>query len=347
MKHLFRFPRFSSVREQPLVSDPVAPVEPSYPQVDPPAPPLRPVGPDMPPEPSAPVDEPAPVDDSAPLTEPDARIEAPAPFDAPQPDILSPNDVPAAEPAAPETVVIPPEPSPRVLSQAEEAEYREFLRTKREAEIALLLRRLVIDLSGESDRFALKAGVESAVRLSAAGVLVSPMQVVLVKKLLKKSGPRLMALVGGTGESLPSVKKLEAKRALRQGAEEIVLTVSVYSLKNGAAQNVRRELRTVRRAARRAVFSAALFDRRLSREEVLFGVREAAAAGADGAFLAAEAEVVEAASECGLSLGAARAENAEQLKLLVKAGAGRVLTMQAERIAEELRLQSERQERGA
>ena len=267
--------------------------------------------------------------------------------DAPQPDISSPNDVPAAEPAVPETVVIPPEPSPRVLSQAEEAEYREFLRTKREAEIALLLRRLVVDLSGESDRFALKAGVESAVRLSAAGVLVSPMQVALVKKLLKKSGPRLMTLVGGTGESLPSVKKLEAKRALRQGAEEIVLTVSVYSLKNGAAQNVRRELRTVRRAARRAVFSAALFDRRLSREEVLFGVREAAEAGADGAYLAAEAEAVEAASESGLLLGAARAENAEQLKLLVKAGAGRVLTMQAERIAEELRLQSERQERGA
>lgn len=269
----------------------------------------------------------------------------PVPLDTPQTDSEPP--VPEAEPAVPETVVIPPEPSPRVLSQAEEAEYREFLRTKREAEIALLLRRLVVDLSGESDRFALKAGVESAVRLSAAGVLVSPMQVALVKKLLKKSGPRLMALVGGTGESLPSVKKLEAKRALRQGAEEIVLTVSTYSLKNGAAQNVRRELRTVRRAARRAVFSAALFDRRLSREEVLFGVREAAEAGADGAYLAAEAEAVEAASESGLSLGAARAENAEQLKLLVKAGAGRILTMQAERIAEELRLQSERQERGA
>ncbi len=326
MKHLFRFPRFSSVREQPLVSDPVPPVEPSYPPIDLPAPPA---------EPAAPVDEPAPIDALALMTEPDT----------PQTDSEPP--VPEAEPAVPETVVIPPEPSPRVLSQAEEAEYREFLRTKREAEIALLLRRLVVDLSGESDRFALKAGVESAVRLSAAGVLVSPMQVALVKKLLKKSGPRLMALIGGTGESLPSVKKLEAKRALRQGAEEIVLTISTYSLKNGAAQNVRRELRTVRRAARRAVFSAALFDRRLSREEVLFGVREAAEAGADGAYLAAEAEAVEAASESGLSLGAARAENAEQLKLLVKAGAGRVLTMQAERIAEELRLQSERQERGA
>lgn len=326
MKHLFRFPRFSSVREQPLVSDPVPPVEPSYPPIDLPAPPA---------EPAAPVDEPAPIDAPALMTEPDT----------PQTDSEPP--APEAEPAVPETVVIPPEPSQRVLSQAEEAEYREFLRTKREAEIALLLRRLVVDLSGESDRFALKAGVESAVRLSAAGVLVSPMQVALVKKLLKKSGPRLMTLVGGTGESLPSVKKLEAKRALRQGAEEILLTVSTYSLKNGAAQNVRRELRTVRRAARRAVFSAALFDRRLSREEVLFGVREAAEAGADGAYLAAEAEAVEAASESGLSLGAARAENAEQLKLLVKAGAGRILTMQAERIAEELRLQSERQERGA
>ena len=322
MNAFFRlFSGVSSHEGQPVPS--VPPAESEYPQVDPPAPPVPVTLPTFPPEPAPPQEE---------------------PLDAPEGEgQVEPGSQPEQAPDEP-----PESPSLRVLSAAEEAEYREFLRTKREAEIALTLRRLVLDLSGECDRFALRAGVERAVRLGAAGVLVSPLQVPAVKKLVKGRGPRILALVGGTGECLPSVKKLEARRAVRQGAEEVVLVLSCYSLKNGGASHIARELRGVRRAARRAELWAVLSDRRLSREEVVFGLREAAAAGADGAYVSAEAELLEAANEaCGLSLGAAGAENAEQLKLLIKAGAGRAVTAQAERIADEVRLLAERQERGA
>lgn len=323
MKRFFRLLSHAAPASEPIPAAPIPSERPYDPQEEPPAPPVPVTLPTLPPEPAPPEEE---------------RLEQPDGEGRVEPG-LQPEQAPDEPPESPPL---------RVLSAAEEAEYREFLRTKREAEIALTLRRLVLDLSGECDRFALKAGVERAVRLGAAGVLVSPLQVPAVKKLVKGRGPRILALVGGTGECLPSVKRLEARRAVRQGAEEVVLVLSCFSLKNGGASHIARELRGVRRAARRAELWAVLSDRRLSREEVVFGLREAAAAGADGAYVSAEAELLEAANEaCGLSLGAAGAENAEQLKLLIKAGAGRAVTAQAERIADEVRLLAERQERGA
>ena len=306
MNAFFRlFSGVSSHEGQPV--PPVPPAEPEYPQVDPPAPPVPVTLPTFPPEPAPPQEE---------------------ALDAPEGEgQVEPGSQPEQAPDEP-----PESPPLRVLSAAEEAEFREFLRTKREAEIALTLRRLVLDLTGECDRFALKAGVERAVRLGAWGVRVPPIAVPAVKKCLAGRGPHILALVGGTGETFPSVKKLEAKRAARQGAEEVVLAVSAYSLKNGLGQNLRREFRAVRRAARNRTFSVLLADRRLSREEVVFGLKEAAAAGADGAYLSAEAELIEAANEtCGLSLGAAGVENAEQLALLYSAGAGRAVTAEGRR----------------
>lgn len=323
MKRFFRLLSHAAPASEPIPAAPIPSERPYDPQEEPPAPPVPVTLPTLPPEPAPPEEE---------------RLEQPDGEGQVEPG-LQPEQAPDEPPESPPL---------RVLSAAEEAEFREFLRTKREAEIALTLRRLVLDLTGECDRFALKAGVERAVLLGAWGVLVPPIAVPAVKKCLAGRGPHILALVGGTGETFPSVKKLEAKRAIRQGAEEVVLAVSAYSLKNGLGQNLRREFRAVRRAARNRTFSVLLADRRLSREEVVFGLKEAAAAGADGAYLSAEAELLEAANEtCGLFLGAAGVENAEQLALLYSAGAGRAVTAEAERIADELRLRAERDARGA
>ena len=75
-----------------------------------------------------------------------------------------------------------------VLSAGEAVRYREFLRRKREAETALMLHRLVADLTSVSDRASLRAGVEGAVRLGAFGVLVTPDKLPPVRKLLKEGG---------------------------------------------------------------------------------------------------------------------------------------------------------------
>ena len=184
-----------------------------------------------------------------------------------------------------------------VLSAGEAVRYREFLRRKREAETALMLHRLVADLTSVSDRATLRAGVEGAVRLGAFGVLVTPDKLPPVRKLLKEGGkgaqrgdqnstdaPRLFVLVGGTGETLPAVKKYEVKKAVRLGADALVFVPSVMLFRGGTVQAVRREWRPVLRAAgKRGVF-VALTDPSLTREEALFGVRAAEKAGASGAF---------------------------------------------------------------
>ena len=301
----------ASVREPVLPEPPVE--EPAYPVVDPPAPPTAP--PDLPGTGEPPASAPG------------------------GPDI--PSDEPPGEPSGGEPAQFPSDRSPespvRVLSAAEEAEYREFLRIKRESEIALTLRRLVVDVSGISDRASLRAACGAASRLFAAGVLASPVQVSSVRRQL----PReifVAALVGGSGESLPSVKRYEAKRAVRQGADAVVLLPSMFSLLSGEGQGVKREWRLVRRAVKRARMLVALDDRRLEREAFAPAVRAAKACGADGVLVRGEPEWVRAAAEEGEGLLVeAGAENAEQLRLLLSAGAVRVLTSAADAIAAQLR----------
>lgn len=245
--------------------------------------------------------------------------------------------------------LVEPDAPMRVLTEAEEADFREFQRTKREAEIALTLRRLAVDLTRETQRAGLKAGLANARQLQAAEALITPVQLPLAKKLRKgrgalAAGPRLLVLIGGTGEMLPAVKRVEMRRAKRQGAEGFVLLFSLFSLRGGGVQAFGRELRCLRRAAKKVPLTLSLSDRRLTREEVMSVAGAAAAAGIGSVLVRGEAELMEALSEKfpALTVGAMGAENAEQLKLLLKAGAARAVTACPGRIAEELRLAADR-----
>ena len=225
-----------------------------------------------------------------------------------------------------------------------------------------MLHRLISDLTSASDRAALRAGVESAVRMGAFGVLVTPDKLPLVRKLLQESGksgqpdaqtaaqpaaqasaqtvagvPRLFALIGGTGETLPAVKKYEARKAVRLGAEALVLLPSVMLLHGGAVQAAKREWRPVLRAAgKRGVF-VALTDPALNGEETLSGVRAAKKAGAAGVVVRGEVAIVSAAFREACPVCTQGVGSAEELSLLCKAGAGYAFTAQAECLAGELR----------
>lgn len=282
---------------------------------------------------------------------------APAPESAPP--CSSKPEVP------PQTAEEQPQPA-RVLSAGEAARFREFLRKRKETELALMLHRLISDLTSVSDRAALRAGVESAVRMRAFGVLVTPDKLPLVRKLLQESGksgqpaaqtaaqpaaqasaqtsaqlgagvPRLFALIGGTGETLPAVKKYEARKAVRLGAEALVLLPSVMLLHGGAVQAAKREWRPVLRAAgKRGVF-VALTDPALNGEETLSGVRAAKKAGAAGVVVRGEVAIVSAAFREACPVCTQGVGSAEELSLLCKAGAGYAFTAQAECLAGELR----------
>lgn len=306
---------------------------------------------------SLPLASPAPVpQEAAPVladTAPAAAEAAPAP--EPAPPCPSKPEVP------PQTPEEQPQPA-RVLSAGEAARFREFLRRRKETELALMLHRLISDLTSVSDRAALRVGVESAVRMGAFGVLVTPDKLPLVRKLLQESGksgqpdaqtaaqtaaqpaaqtaagvPRLFALIGGTGETLPAVKKYEARKAVRLGAEALVLLPSVMLLHGGAVQAAKREWRPVLRAAgKRGVF-VSLADPALNGEETLSGVRAANKAGAAGVVVRGEVAIVSAAFREACPVCTQGVGSAEELSLLCKAGAGYAFTAQAECLAGELR----------
>ena len=306
------------------------------------------------PPPASPVPSPVLAD-----TAPAAAEAAPAP----EPALPCPSG-PEPAPPCPSKPEVPPQtaeeqPQPaRVLSAGEAARFREFLRRRKETELALMLHRLISDLTSVSDRAALRAGVEGAVRMGAFGVLVTPDKLPLVRKLLQESGksgqpaaqtaaqpaaqtaagvPRLFALIGGTGETLPAVKKYEARKAVRLGAEALVLLPSVMLLHGGAVQAAKREWRPVLRAAgKRGVF-VALTDPSLNGEETLSGVRAANKAGAAGVVVRGEVAIVSAAFREACPVCTQGVGSAEELSLLCKAGAGYAFTAQAECLAGELR----------
>ena len=292
----------------------------------------------------------SPVPSPVPAEPPCVAAEA-----APAPELAPP--CPSRLEVAPQTPEEQPQPA-RVLSAGEAARFREFLRRRKETELALMLHRLISDLTSASDRAALRAGVESAVRMGAFGVLVTPDKLPLVRKLLQESGksgqpdaqtaaqpaaqtaagvPRLFALIGGTGETLPAVKKYEARKAVRLGAEALVLLPSVMLLHGGAVQAAKREWRPVLRAAgKRGVF-VALTDLSLNGEETLSGVRAANKAGAAGVVVRGEVAIVSAAFREACPVCTQGVGSAEELSLLCKAGAGYAFTAQAECLAGELR----------
>ncbi len=228
----------------------------------------------------------------------------------------------------------------RVLSAAEVAEFGEFKRARREAEISFTLNKLLIDASRrETDRAALKRACETALKLNASGVQVSPVNVAAAKKQLGKNKAPVCCIVGGTGETLISVKKTEAKKALRMGAKEIRLVLCYSQLTGGGVSYLKREIRRVRRAVKKGKLTVSLEDHSLDVEEVAVGVRAAVAGKADAVCVRGETALVlrsvkEAEGKLGVEVSGV--ENAEQLRLLLKSGAVRATTGNGEKIAEEL-----------
>lgn len=232
-----------------------------------------------------------------------------------------------------------------VLSPAEMAEFGEFKRNRREAEIAVTLHKLIVDASKrESDRAALKSACESAKKLFAYGVLTSPVGVAAAKRHLQGSEAYILCAVGGTGETLIPVKRMEAKKAASLGAKEIRLTLCYSALKSGNASYLKREVKKVKRAVKKLPLSVSLEDCTLGEEEVALGTRAAAEGGADAVCVRGEVRLVlRALRACAgkLRVDASEVENSEQLRSLLRSGASLAQTDSPERIAKEMYLSKE------
>lgn len=227
-----------------------------------------------------------------------------------------------------------------VLSPQEAAEYEEFKRNRREAEIAVTLGKLTVDASGrETDKYCLKRACEAAKKLRAYGVLVSPVHAAQARRYLAGSPAVVVCLVGGTGESLPAIKKAEAKKAVKQGTKELRLVLCYSALRSGNVQYLKKEIRKVRKAAKKCPVTVSLEDHTFGEEELMRGVRAACDAGAEGVCVRGEIPLVLRAVQTGagrIRVDASSVENSEQLRSLLKAGAHRATTPCAQQLSAEL-----------
>lgn len=231
-----------------------------------------------------------------------------------------------------------------MVSAQEVAEFDEFKRVQREREIALTLKKLVIDAScREYDRTMLKRACVGATDLNAIGLIVSPVHIAFVRRQLPRKEVRSISVIvvaGGTGESLISVKKSEVRRALRQGADGVRLVPCNSALLGGEFNYIKREAKAIRKTVKRGSFILSLCDGALKEKDVALGVKAAVAARADGICVRGEIDLVLAAIETAagrLFVEADRVQNVSQLQLLLRAGVLRAATDRGEKLAEELR----------
>lgn len=134
------------------------------------------------------------------------------------------------------------------LSHADAEEYRTYKKRKKLTELSSAIARSESTLMGGED---IQRACERAVRLRQAAVKTPLSKISQAAFYLSGSGVKLDCVVGGTGETLAKVKAYETKLAVRK-AKEISLILTPSYLDGCRYGEIRREIKRVRRAAKKA-----------------------------------------------------------------------------------------------
>ncbi len=115
-----------------------------------------------------------------------------------------------------------------------------------------------------------------------ASVCVNPTYVALAARLLQGSGVKICTVIGfPLGSTTPTVKAIEARDAIANGAHEIDMVINVGALKSGNDAQVRGDIQAVRDATRGRVLKVILETALLSDEEKVRACRISKEVGAD------------------------------------------------------------------
>ncbi len=115
-----------------------------------------------------------------------------------------------------------------------------------------------------------------------ASVCINPSYVALAAQLLRGSGVKICTVVGfPLGSTTPTVKAIEARDAIANGADEIDMVINVGALKSGNDAVVLGDMQAVREATRGRVLKVILETSLLSREEKVRACLLAKKAGSD------------------------------------------------------------------
>ena len=115
-----------------------------------------------------------------------------------------------------------------------------------------------------------------------ASVCVNPSYVALASQFLRGSGVKVCTVVGfPLGSTTPTVKAIEARDAIANGADEIDMVINIGALKSGNDALVYDDIKAVREATRGKVLKVILETSLLSNEEKVRACAASKKAGAD------------------------------------------------------------------
>jgi deoxyribose-phosphate aldolase len=115
-----------------------------------------------------------------------------------------------------------------------------------------------------------------------ASVCVNPSYVALSAQYLRGSGVKVCTVVGfPLGSTTPTVKAIEARDAIANGADEIDMVINIGALKSGNDAMVYDDIKAVREATRGKVLKVILETSLLSNEEKVRACAMSKKAGAD------------------------------------------------------------------
>ena len=115
-----------------------------------------------------------------------------------------------------------------------------------------------------------------------ASVCINPSYVALAARLLRGSGVKVCTVVGfPLGSTTPTVKSIESRDAMANGADEIDMVINIGALKSGNDAMVLDDICAVREATRGRVLKVILETALLSNEEKVRACLLSKQAGAD------------------------------------------------------------------
>jgi deoxyribose-phosphate aldolase len=123
---------------------------------------------------------------------------------------------------------------------------------------------------------------EEAKKYGFATVCVNPTNVKVAKQLLSGTGVGVTTVAGfPLGATTPTVKAIEAKDAISNGADEVDMVINVGALKSGNYQMVENDIKTVRDATQGKVLKVILETALLNKDQIVRVCQISKSAGVD------------------------------------------------------------------
>lgn len=123
---------------------------------------------------------------------------------------------------------------------------------------------------------------EEARKYHFASVCVNPGYVAMASRLLKGSGVMVCTVIGfPLGSTTPTVKAIEARDAMANGADEIDMVINIGALKSGNDHLVLEDIKAVREATRGKTLKVIIETSYLTKDEKVRACRMAKEASAD------------------------------------------------------------------